>query len=103
VEHPREVVFSTLEQAKKRLSGQEVKLRPWLQNFRDYAFDRRPFTGEQIRLQIQACKQAQTSGWMLWDPSNKYRYTADALRLPSLTQNVGAGASAETSEMQPIR
>ncbi len=80
VSHPREVVYNTLEKAKKRLDGRAEKLRPWLQNFRDYAFDRRPFTGEQIRLQIQACKQAGTSGWLLWDPANKYRYTADALK-----------------------
>jgi hypothetical protein len=84
VSHPREVVYLTLEQAKKRLNGQAEKFRPWLQNFRDYGFDRRPFTEEQIRLQIQACKQANTSGWMLWDPSNMYRYTADALRPASV-------------------
>jgi len=103
VEHPREVVYNTLEQAKKRLNGQAEKLRPWLQNFRDYAFDRRPFTGEQIRLQIQACTQAKTSGWLLWDASNKYRYTADALRSQSLTEIRGAGASAELSDAQNIR
>ena len=81
VSHPREVVYSTLEKAKKRLGGGEEKLRPWLQNFRDYAFDRRPFTEREIRLQIQACSQANTSGWLLWDPSNKYRYTREALKL----------------------
>ncbi len=80
VSHPREVVYNTLEQAKKRLGGQEEKLRPWLQNFRDYAFDRRPFTEREIRLQIEACKEAKTSGWLLWDPSNKYRYTTRALK-----------------------
>jgi hypothetical protein len=80
VSHPREVVYYTLEKAKKRLDGQPKKLRPWLQNFRDYAFDRRPYTGSEIKLQIQACNEANTSGWLLWDPSNKYTYTADAMR-----------------------
>ena len=78
--HPREIVYFTLEKAKKRLDGQPKKLRPWLQNFRDYAFDRRSYTGNEIRLQIQACSEANTSGWLLWDPSNKYVYTQDALR-----------------------
>ena len=80
VGHPHEVVYYTLEKAKKRLDGHSQKLRPWLQNFRDYAFDRRPYTGNEIKLQIQACNEANTSGWLLWDPSNKYTYTADAMK-----------------------
>jgi hypothetical protein len=99
VSHPREVIYYTLEKAKKRLDGQSQKLRPWLQNFRDYAFDRRPYTGNEIRLQIQACAEANTSGWLLWDPSNKYTYTVDALKAlkPSadqLASNIGKHASA---------
>jgi hypothetical protein len=80
VGYPREIVYYTLEKAKKRLDGQSKKLRPWLQNFRDYAFDRRAYTGTEIKLQIQACEEAKTSGWLLWDPSNKYNYTADAMK-----------------------
>jgi len=80
VGYPREIVYYTLEKAKKRLGGQSKKLRPWLQNFRDYAFDRRAYTGTEIKLQIQACEEAKTSGWLLWDPSNKYNYTADAMK-----------------------
>lgn len=79
VAHPREVVYYTLEKAKKRLGGQAKKLRPWLQNFRDYAFDRRSYTGTEISLQIRACQEAGTSGYLLWDPANKYTYTLDAM------------------------
>jgi hypothetical protein len=79
VAHPREVVYYTLEKAKKRLGGQAKKLRPWLQNFRDYAFDRRSYTGTEISLQIRACKEAGTSGYLLWDPANKYTYTLEAM------------------------
>jgi hypothetical protein len=80
VQHSREVVYYTLEKAAKRLDGQSKKLRPWLQNFRDYAFDRRPFNGNDIKLQIQACDQARSSGYLLWDPSNKFTHTADAIK-----------------------
>ncbi|MEW5978281.1 MAG: putative glycoside hydrolase [Acidobacteriota bacterium] len=80
VAHPREVVYLTMERASKRIGGQSKKLRPWLQNFRDYAFDRRPYTQQEIKLQIQACDEARTSGWLLWDPSNKYRYTDEAMK-----------------------
>jgi hypothetical protein len=79
VAHPFEVVYYTLEKAKKRLGGKAKVLRPWLQNFRDYAFDRRLYMGNEIRLQIEACRKAATGGYLLWDPSNTYRYTADAM------------------------
>jgi hypothetical protein len=80
VQHSREVVYLTLEKATQRLGGQSKKLRPWLQNFRDYAFDRRPYTAHEIKLQIQACEQAKSSGYLLWDPSNKFNHTAEAMK-----------------------
>jgi hypothetical protein len=80
VQHSREVVYLTLEKASHRLDGQSKKLRPWLQNFRDYAFDRRPYTAHEIKLQIQACEQAKSSGFLLWDPSNKFNHTAEAMK-----------------------
>lgn len=80
VQHSREVVYYTLEKASKRLNGQSRKLRPWLQNFRDYAFDRRPYTATEIRQQIEACEQARSSGYLLWDPSNKFNHTAEAMK-----------------------
>jgi len=55
-----------------------VRVRPWLQDFRDYAFDRRPFGVAEIRAQIQGALDAGAAGWMLWNPRNEY--TAAALR-----------------------
>jgi hypothetical protein len=49
-----------------------VRFRPWLQAFRDYAFDHRPFTGKEIGLQIKAANDFGSNGWMLWNPSNVY-------------------------------
>jgi hypothetical protein len=43
-----------------------------LQAFKDYAFDRRPFTGKEIRVQIQAAEDFGANGWMLWNPRNVY-------------------------------
>jgi hypothetical protein len=79
VENPYEVVYLTMEKAKKRLGGNPEKLRPWLQNFKDYAFDRRIFAESQIQSQITACEKADTSGWLLWDPTNRYAHTLSAL------------------------
>lgn len=102
VQNPREVVYLTLEQAKKRLGGQAEKLRPWLQNFRDYAFDRRLFGQQQIQQQINACRDAQTSGWLLWDPTNKYNYTAEALKgLKTPAGQVASNAEAQAALTTP--
>lgn len=77
VQHPREIVYLSLEKAKKRTGLPAMRFRPWLQAFRDYAFDRRPFQDEQIRAQIDAADNFGSDGWMLWNPHNIY---GDGLR-----------------------
>jgi hypothetical protein len=72
VEHPYEIVFETLERAIERTRVPAVRFRPWLQAFRDYAFDHRAFRGTEIRDQISAAERAGTDGWMLWNPRNLY-------------------------------
>jgi hypothetical protein len=49
-----------------------VRFRPWLQAFKDYAFDRRVFGDKEIRAQIQASDDVHTHGWLLWNASNHY-------------------------------
>jgi hypothetical protein len=78
---PHEVVLESLKRATERVGPQTRNLRPWLQNFKDYSFDKREYTGQQIGLQILACNEAEAGGWLLWDAANRYRYTADALKL----------------------
>ena len=85
VVHPGKVILRTLEKAKNRLADNPRRLRPWLQNFRDYAFDRRPFGVREIAQQIQACDEVGTSGWLLWDPRNYYQHTLAALKGTSPT------------------
>ena len=78
VEHPHEIVYYSLEKAKHRTNLPGLRFRPWLQSFRDYAFDKRQFQGEQIRAQIDAAEKSGSDGWMLWNPRNSY--TRDGLR-----------------------
>jgi hypothetical protein len=63
---------------RKRAVPSVAKVRPWLQDFRDYAFDKRIFGVSQIRAQIKGADDAGGAGWMLWNPRNDY--TASALR-----------------------
>jgi hypothetical protein len=78
VERPYETVYYSLKQAQERTHLPTTRFRPWLQAFKDYAYDRRAFTGKEIRTQIQAAEHFGADGWMLWNPRNVY--TADGLQ-----------------------
>ncbi|MBI4588233.1 MAG: GTP-binding protein [Candidatus Rokubacteria bacterium] len=78
VEHPYKVVFESVKLIRKRSAHLPVKVRPWIQDFRDYAFDRRPFGVKEVQAQARGAADAGAVGWMLWNPRN--HYTAEALR-----------------------
>ena len=76
VEHPYQIVFESIKLIRKRTQNFPVKIRPWIQDFRDYAFDRRPFGVKEIRAQVKAADDAGAVGWMLWNPRNDYTVAA---------------------------
>jgi len=78
VQNPYEVVRESVRLIQLRGSHTRVRVRPWIQDFRDYAFDRRIFGVTEIRAQIKGADDAGAVGWMLWNPRNDY--TAGALR-----------------------
>jgi hypothetical protein len=78
VAHSYEIVRESVRLTKKRSEGLPVQVRPWIQDFRDYAFDRRIFGVNEIRDQIRGADDGGGTGWMLWNPRNDY--TAAALR-----------------------
>jgi hypothetical protein len=80
ISHPYEIVRDTLENARLRAGISHKRFRPWLQAFRDYAFDRRAFGPFQVSEQIRAADEFGTDGWMLWNPHNRY----DGLGLDTL-------------------
>jgi hypothetical protein len=69
---PYDTVHRSLQRALDRTGLPGVRFRPWLQAFRDYAFDRRVFGEREIRSQINAADAVGTNGWMLWNPNNRY-------------------------------
>lgn len=77
VAKPYEIVHLTLKHGLERSGIAPLRLRPWIQGFRDYAFDHRAFDGPEIRQQIDAAEKLGTNGWMLWNPRNTY--SADGL------------------------
>ena len=72
VAHPYEIIFRSLQDARERASIAPIRFRPWLQAFREYAFDRRLFGGAEIKAQIAAAEHFGTDGRMLRNPHNIY-------------------------------
>ena len=78
VQVPYKVVFESVRLIRKRSTGSVARVRPWLQDFKDYAFDRRVFGVPEVQAQIRGAEEAGGAGWMLWNPRNDY--TGAALR-----------------------
>lgn len=69
---PYETIAQTLEIGAARV--RPAQTRPWIQDFtlpgmREYGVD-------DVRAQIEACDNAGTAGWMVWDPNNVYHAAA---------------------------
>jgi hypothetical protein len=75
---PGKVVHESVRLIRKRATGTVAQVRPWLQDFKDYAFDKRIFGVPEVQAQIRGSEEAGGSGWMLWNPRNDY--TGSALR-----------------------
>ena len=78
VQNSYAVVRESVRLIRKRSAHTPARVRPWLQDFKDYAFDRRIFGVAEIRDQIRGADEAGGTGWMLWNPRNDY--TRAALR-----------------------
>lgn len=69
-DYPFEIIEISMAQAKKRMNGNTLAIRPWLQ---DFSFPKMtPYGAKEVRAQIDATEQGGGSGWLLWDPNNKY-------------------------------
>lgn len=74
-EHPYEVVYRSAVHAAGRIGDFKAKLRPWLQDFDDYAFGIH-YGAAEVRAQIKAAEDAKTYGWLLWNPAGIYTQEA---------------------------
>ena len=84
VENTYEVVAHSLQKAGELTGLPAIRFRPWLQAFRDYAFDRRRFSGDEIQAQINASDASGSHGWMLWNASSRFS-------LAGIQQNIPLG------------
>ena len=79
IAHPYAVVYESMIRAMAKVKpvNPDITLRPWIQDFPDYAFDGRTYTPTEIREQMFGAYDSGSDGWLLWDP--RVRYTAEAL------------------------
>lgn len=70
-----QIVYLSLLQARLRLNLPPKRFRPWLQAFKDYAFDHRSFDAAEVAVQSKAATDFGSDGWMLWNPRNDYDNT----------------------------
>lgn len=80
-----EVIAHSLQKAQQLTGLPAVRFRPWLQAFKDYAFDRRRFTADEIHAQINASDASGSHGWMLWNAASRFS-------LAGLQQHIPSGA-----------
>jgi hypothetical protein len=66
------IINESLTKSIARTHANPKKFRPWLQAFRDYAFEHRIYGPEEVAIQIKASKDAGADGWSLWNARNVY-------------------------------
>ena len=72
VEHSYEVIAHSLRRGAELADLPANRFRPWLQAFRDYAYDRRRFTADEVHAQINASDASGSNGWMLWNAASRF-------------------------------
>ena len=96
--NPYETILHSLQRAKELGNLSAVRFRPWLQAFRDYAFDRRRFGENEISAQIKASADSGSHGWMLWNAASRFRIAG----LPLLKEVNIADASGKEKKVSPL-
>lgn len=72
IAHPYEVVYESARRAVDRVASFDCVVRPWIQDFPDYRFDKRVYGREEIQAQIKGCFDAGSSGFIVSHPRGKY-------------------------------
>ncbi len=72
IAYPYEIVHESTKRAVERVSKYGCEVRPWIQDFPDYRFDKRIYGKEEIQAQIKGSFDAAGTGFMVWDPRVKY-------------------------------
>jgi hypothetical protein len=87
VQNPYEIVKESVRLTRQRSQNPAAQVRPWLQDFKDYAFDKRIFGIGEVKAQIRGADDGGAAGWMLWNPKNDYTGAALRPKTSALTKS----------------
>ncbi|MCU0507009.1 MAG: hypothetical protein MUC34_01170 [Anaerolineae bacterium] len=89
IAYPYEILNKSTERSLRRTKeiNPNIEIRPWLQDFKDYAFDYRTYTPAEIRRQMDGAREGGGRGWLLWDPAVKYTKEALVSAQPAFVPN----------------
>jgi LysM repeat protein len=76
VAYPYQIVYESMKRAVRRVEPLDCRVRPWIQDFPDYRFDKRVYGPAEIRAQMQGSLDGGGIGYMAWDPQVKYTTAA---------------------------
>lgn len=88
VKHPYEVIAKSLQRAQQLGKLAPERFRPWLQAFRDYAFDRRSFKAAEVLAQTNGSDAVGSNGWMLWNAASRFSLADLTLEVPLLARKL---------------
>ncbi|WP_373070954.1 putative glycoside hydrolase [Sulfurimonas sp.] len=70
-DYPHKVIYESINNVVDQINP--LRLRPWLQHFKDYTQEKRFYVKKDIEAQIRASEEHDTNGWMMWSPSSRYK------------------------------
>ena len=94
---PYDVIDKTLEIMNEQAAGLPVVIRPWIQDFGYGAFP--PYTADQVLAEMQAARDNDAKGWMIWNA--RATFTETALAAPREGEDSGPVIAEPSSPAPP--
>ena len=76
IAYPYQIVYESMKQLAEQVGSRGCRIRPWIQDFPDFRFDKRVYGPDEVRAQMWGSFDGGGDGYMAWNPKN--RYTAAA-------------------------
>jgi len=76
IAYPYQIVYESMKRIFDQIGSLDCRVRPWIQDFPDFRFDKRVYGPDEVRAQMRGSFDGGGDGYMAWDPKN--RYTAGA-------------------------
>lgn len=72
IAYPYQVVYESMKQVAVRIGSRDCRVRPWIQDFPDFRFDKRVYGPDDVRAQMWGSFDGGGDGYMAWDSKNSY-------------------------------